>query len=369
VRCDGRLHGQRVFLVALSFLGGCVPVGPDHVRYDARPPALTDVYSYPSLIDSKAFTLGKDGALWIAEGDFGTLGARLHRVTSAGVMTDVHIPSFGCGPDAVAGGPDGSVWYTYTTPEDCYPVPDNKADYLGRVMPSGQIRLYKPPKASGGVEGVAVDIKGRVYVREYGTNKIAVRLQNGTFREYLIPGSKPTPLLQADGHGTVWFTDSAAIGNLTDAGTVTRYPLPRDCIDPVSLAIDHNLEPWIVSIPNKEPPRICHLNDARQILSVPVPKEVGWIGGLAEGPAGDVWFSAFNAVGRITRDGRVTTYPIPQSTFWWTAPPTTAGGPIITGGDGNLWLQTTVPGGTGFGEHLALGKFVVAAHNGVTSAR
>ncbi len=225
-------------------------------------------------------------------------------------------------------------------------------------MPSGQIRLYRVPGPRGDIQGIAIDTQGRIYVGESEASLIVVRSPTGVFQKYAIKGKNVTSL-NAGARGEVWFAGDNSLGEFHIGGRTVEYELSPHCSSPVSLIRDRNDKPWFVSRPNYDRSRICHLSDTGRIEEVSVPSAAGAVGGVALASDGDIWFSADRAVGHIQQGGHVVAYVIPQSSFPWTYTPTTAGGLIITAADRNLWLQTTVPGGTGFGENAALGKFVI----------
>lgn len=56
---------------------------------------------------------------------------------------------------------------------------------------------------------------------------------------------------------------------------------------------------------------------------------------LTVGPDGDVWFCGYNAVGKITGSGVITTFPLPIDRGNLRG--------IVTGPDGNLWFTTDYP--------------------------
>lgn len=64
-------------------------------------------------------TTGPDGALWFTEascirqsGPHCTVGNKIGRITTSGLVTEFPIPSEGSGPHSITTGPDGSLWFT-----------------------------------------------------------------------------------------------------------------------------------------------------------------------------------------------------------------------------------------------------------------
>jgi streptogramin lyase len=336
-----RLQSFALSAVTSALLVACT--GPDHVRFEGKPPAFTDFYAYGSLQAAKGQVIAKDGTLWIAEADFGSLGPRLHRVTPLGVMSDVHVPDSGCGIDGIGIGPDGSIWYGATG--SCAYVYNRSR--IGRLMPSGAVRLYAVPNDRAFMEGMVVDSEGRVYVGEPEAHRIIVRFPNGHFRKYDARGGE-TMETRIGASRSVWFTGDTSISQLESDGRVKTYPLPQSCGYPSWLATDDK-GVWFVPGLNRGRRVVCRLDNTGSLARIATPESAGFLGGITTDSEGGAWFSAEHSVGHILNGGRVVTYPIPQGFFPWPHQATTAGDFIIATPNRSLWLQTTPPGGTGFG--------------------
>jgi streptogramin lyase len=90
-----------------------------------------------------------------------------------------------------------------------------------------------------------------------------------------------------------------------------------------------------------------------QVTKFPISGEIH---ALAVGPDKLIWFLASSAIGRVTAEGSVSTFPLPVSTdkFVDTGRGVYDTHTLIVGPDQNLWFPYVQPNGTG-----AIGKYVV----------
>lgn len=157
-------------------------------------------------------------------------------------------------------------------------------------------------------------------------------------------GGKPTWVTAAS-DGSVWFSDPAttSVGRLEPSGAVTRYPFPIGRT-PGSLVVARDGSVWVTTVG----PAIARLTPNGHLVGYPIPKSEPFrIGGTGEvspaaltaGPDGAIWFHEVDAdrVGRITRDGKVTEYPLPDRDRMHTNPEGMA-----VGADGAIWFSETL---------------------------
>lgn len=121
-----------------------------------------------------------------------------------------------------------------------------------------------------------------------------------TMRTFELPaGSEPAGLV-ADKHGNLWFAETAhgRIGRINSAGEKYEFAIP-------------------------EPP-----GDAGpQMPSGPRPQT------LAMGPDGNIWFLAYNLIGKVTPNGQFTLFRLDGP----------GNGGLVAGPDGNMWVTQQVP--------------------------
>lgn len=157
-------------------------------------------------------------------------------------------------------------------------------------------------------------------------------------------GGKPTWVTAAS-DGSVWFSDPAttSVGRLEPSGAVTTYPFPIGRT-PGSLVVARDGSVWVATVG----PAIARLTRDGQLVGYPVPQSQPFrIGGTGEvspaaltaGSDGAIWFVEMDAdkIGRITGDGKVTEYPLPDRDRMHTNPEGMA-----VGSDGAIWFSETL---------------------------
>lgn len=191
------------------------------------------------------------------------------------------------GPFALTTGPDGAIWFA------------NNGSSVGRMAPDGTITSFRHVNLSR-PNGIVTGADGNLWLT---ADAALVRLTpDGTFTFFDPPGANPLrhPVLGADGN--VWFVNSGNdyVGRITPAGTITTFTGPA--VDrPSGITAGPDGAMWFTSEGFYE----------------------------QSGPNGfplpDPYWSG-SAIGRITSDGVITSFP--------------ATGPsaITTGPDGDLWF-------------------------------
>jgi virginiamycin B lyase len=181
-----------------------------------------------------------------------------------------------------------------------------------------------------------------VWVPEFDVGKIAQITEAGTVSEFPIPTAGAQPDWIAPGpDGNLWFTEfnHNTIGRVTPSGAVTEFPLtaPLATAPPDSTGFeaqgiaagpDGNL--WFAHAGANV---IGVMSVSGAILHVyPIPTANSDPMFATRGPDNNIWFAETNSnqIGRITMSGTVTEFPIP----------TANAGPrnLVVGSDNNLWF-------------------------------
>ena len=171
------------------------------------------------------------------------------------------LPSPYAGPDGIALGPDGNVWFS-----------ESEISKIGRITPQGDITEFG--------DGI-------------------------TF------GARPLSLVVRD--GALWFSEAAGnrIGRITMDGKVTEYPIPSHDSQPRAMVTHPDGSIWFVETSTNALGRIDR--DGR-ITEHPVPTPNASLRGVTVGADGDLWYTAnfANKIGRMAPDGVVRgEYDIP----------------------------------------------------------
>ncbi len=120
----------------------------------------------------------------------------------------------------------------------------------------------------------------------------------GGIAEYPVPTAESAPEGMTVTGGTAWFAeaDTAKIGEVTEGGSITEYPVPSKQYDS------------------------------------------GILQGITAGPDGNLWFTTYSYIGRMTPSGSFTFYPITAYNGAYD---------ITPGPDGNVWF-TEIGGIVGY---------------------
>ncbi|MGH2486193.1 MAG: virginiamycin B lyase family protein, partial [Ktedonobacterales bacterium] len=206
----------------------------------------------------------------------GSGGGSGHANGHPGTVKELSLPQSANIPGGITTGPDGNLWLT----SPCGSVLD-AADCNGsqilRVTSSGQVSQF-PLSTTGDPEGIAAGPDGNLWFGMFRVNaasSIARITPSGTITEFPLQVYDEATSITAGPDGALWFTESEAnrIGRITTSGQTTFYPLSSGDYKP---------------------------------------------SGITTGPDGNLWFTvAVNGgganVGRITPDGTITEYNIPNS--------------------------------------------------------
>jgi len=264
----------------------------------------------PSGYGGNALATGPDGSLWFTNNAAGSIGS-IGRITPAGRVRTYPVPTSpslpnGPGLFAIAAGPDGNMWFT-----------GFYGNLIGRITPAGDVTTFPvpgPPDAVNGVApyGIAAGPDGNLWFTMDFVNAIGRITPDGRITQFPIPApgaTGPTPitaspeclmcgyLITAGPDGALWFTVPAAsrIGRITTEGVVTSFPVPT--VAPPATTVN--------------PISVADITSATD---------------------GSLWFTQpdDNQIGRITTGGVVTEFTIPVANSYPT---------MITPGRGRtLWF-------------------------------
>jgi virginiamycin B lyase len=190
------------------------------------------------------------------------------------------------------------------------------------------------------------------------------RLVPSTFAEFPVPGAPEAPLqlpnqvvgahITTGPDGNVWFTHNAdrAVGRIAPDGSVTEFPLASDIDAQYSITAGPDGNLWLgtghfsPTFPNDQIFILRMTPDGNQTYFRARPDDISpndffaTFYGPTAGPDGGLWYHAGfytspneDLVGRITPDGTVTNFIIPQFDGFFSA------GGITPGPGGDLWLR------------------------------
>ena len=238
--------------------------------------------------------LGSDGALWFTE-----INQGIGRMTPSGTFSNFSV-SPGGQPLDIVSGPDGALWFT-----------ESYDDKIGRLTTDGQLTetlLCSSGCGEGQIEpwDIVSGPDGALWFTEYETNAIGRMTTAGAISTFPLGGSMTHPLgLTVGPDGALWFTDASGIGRMTTAGVATQMAT----VDSYEITTGPDGNLWF-GVSSSD--QVGKMTTAGQItlFQVPVgcyPQE------LAPG-LGAVWFGCYylDELDRITPNGTLTVFPIPS---------------------------------------------------------
>jgi virginiamycin B lyase len=191
----------------------------------------------------------------------------------------------------IAGGLSKDLWFG-----------SSSLNAVVRFTTKGVATTYPIPTQSAGPDGIALGPDKRMWFNEWQAGNVGAINANGKISEYALgfsPSESVEMILGPDNN--VWLpTDANGIVKVTPKGSVTRYNLPKggNASQPTALTVGADKNIWFYE----------------------------WFGPCAGG--------SFTGIGKITKTGRVTYYPVGQNGN---------GFGIASGPDKRIWFAD--PGG------------------------
>lgn len=265
-----------------------------------------------------AIAKGPDGALWFTE----SIGNRIGRITTSGEITEFVIPTPGRLPIGIVAGPDGAIWFT-----------ENGANRIGRITISGAVTEYAlPHDGNAGPGTIIVGPDGALWFTEQYGNRIGHITTAGQVTEWNVPTPNATPWGMTVGpDDNIWFTelDGSKLGRITGSGAITEFALPHTGGRPNNLVSGPDGALWVAEFNGN---RITRVTVAGAAKEFPLTGSIG-PDSIVVGPDGALWFTEYAAggLGRITTSGELSEFDIPSGS-------SSAPSGIVVGPDGYLWF-------------------------------
>ena len=242
--------------------------------------------------------------------------------------------------DAIARGPDGSVWISAahsivrfnaagrrtvfrrgvaSRPGDLLPATDGSVWYtvahgIDHLSPSGRVHHYRRglPRRSE-LSTLARGPDGNIWFVDHGARAIGRMTGSGRVHEYVrgVPRRADIAAIAAD-RRYLWVTDgSGAVLRVSTRGRIRRFT--RDLgakADPFDITRGPDGAMWLTEFAAQ---RIARITQAGRITTYPVHDDPA---GITSGPDGALWFTTASAsssdtaagVGRITTQGAVNQF-------------------------------------------------------------
>jgi virginiamycin B lyase len=207
-------------------------------------------------------------------------------------------------PESAAGivaGADGNLW--------CSQLPGR----LWRITPTGVLQEFPLPTPDCLPVSIASGGDGTIWLAELGANRIAHVTVQGDVTEFDVEDCRPLAIA-AGPDGAAWFVDvdHSRLGRIGPDGKLSFVPRPGGHVPHRGLVCGPDKNLWMVGDAG-----LVRVNLAARRLrngSIIELRTEKWPGRLAVGPNNDLWFTERNdpAIGRITSDGTIKRFAIPQ---------------------------------------------------------
>jgi len=258
---------------------------------------------------------GPDGALWFTE----SYGNKVGRITTLGHITEYPLPTSQSYPFGITAGPDGALWFT-----------ESDANRIGRITASGFVTEYPVPTTYSYPLGITAGPGGALWFTEFG--KIGRITTSGVITEYPLPTGDSYPTgITAGPDGALWFAEfyGNRIGRITTSGVITEYAVLTSDSYPMQITAGPDGALWFNEIYRN---LIGRITASGVIIEYPTPTSDSHPARITVGPDGALWFAerGTNQIGRITTSGVITEYPTPTSDSYPYG--------ITVGPDGALWF-------------------------------
>jgi streptogramin lyase len=221
---------------------------------------------------------------------------RVARITPQGVITEFVVPGFAF-PKAITAGPDGNVWFT-----------GGSNGKIGRITPSGAIRMVRFSAAQDTAGGITTGPDGNIWFTGSSENKVwRFDLATKVLTSFDIPTASAFPRDIITGpDGNLWFLEGAGrIARITPSGQITEFTEPLSLPFAVTAGPDGNV--WFVERFSQRIGRVTPSGQFTFFTTV-----LHTLESIVTGPDGNLYFTSFadDRLGRITPQGVITEMPV-----------------------------------------------------------
>jgi streptogramin lyase len=278
----------------------------------------------------------------------------------------------------IASGPGRALWF-----------PDHTTSDIARFELTGKVTVWPTPTPNADPQAIAVAPNHSVtWFTEHATNCVGKITTTGVIIEFATSVSPLQSVLALTGtraSGDVWFgTDFNGIGRIAPTGKVAFFDIADNSSQPTALTLDKKGNIWYVEwdgnsigyimptgggkafdvgLGEEGSYGIAFGPDGRIWFADPTNKRIGRINtngtglkyfssgltgdpdSIIAGPDGNLYFGEFSpAVGRITTNGAITEFPVPDKLGSF---------PVLSltiGPDGNIWFTNNA--------HSQIGKLI-----------
>jgi virginiamycin B lyase len=282
----------------------------------ALTPTVTHYPTDSALSGPNAIAAGPDGGIWFTELN----GRAIGRMTVEGTQTLHTLIPGASGPYSITAGSDGAMWFVAQGPS-----------IVGRIDSSGGILTKALANPTANPFDIASGPDGALWFTERVTPKAIGRIPAST--PLATPDESRTttnaPSYIASGpDGNLWFTDynGQRIGRMTTAGGTNYFPVTPPTANPEDITAGPDGALWYYEDNPTDVVRIA-IDGTQTPFALPAGAAPF---ALTAGPDGALWIASFDQIIRMTTDGSTQSFSLPAGV---------GATSITTGSDGNMWFN------------------------------
>jgi len=259
-----------------------------------------DVTSFtpPGVTFARTITSGPDGNIWFSgyESTDSGLVPLLGRLDPDTEVVTIYTTGLTALPVVLTPGPDGDVWFA------------DQYGGLGKVAPDGTVTSFDLRTTPYLDEPLTFDSDGNLWTTAWPvpggpTPGRLVRTTPGGIQTTFPVGGQQPVSVEVGTDGNLWFADTRAIGRMTPAGVVTRFP--NDFVTgarDLTVGGDGNI--WFAANGSSRIGRVTPAGDIGLFRHA----SAATARDLVLGADGNIWYGDGNVVGRVRPTGVIRTF-------------------------------------------------------------
>ena len=262
--------------------------------------ALPNANSGPTTV-----AVAANGDVWFTEGS----GNRIGRLKAeGGGIVEYPLPQPNSSPRIIALGADGNMWFS-----------EHTGNRMGRITPAGVLAEFAIPTEASQPRAIALGADGNIWFGEFAGGKVGRITPKGEITEFALPTQNSGPRALAAGpDGNIWVSEYRAsrITRITPRGEITEYVLPRPNSGPGDITAGADGAMWFVELSGNmdgvqaDGSRVGRITMDGKVTEFELPEKSPSPINIAVGPDRNVWYTRGQKVGRVTRDGKITEFDL-----------------------------------------------------------
>jgi virginiamycin B lyase len=245
------------------------------------------------------------GRVWFTQSS----GNRIGRMNADGTgLTEFSLPHPDSGPRIIALGSDGNMWFS-----------EHTGNRMGRITPAGVITEFDIPTAASQPRAIALGADGNIWFGGFASGKVGRITPQGAITEFALPTPDSGPRALAAGpDGNIWVSEYRAsrIARITPNGEITEFALPRPNSGPGDITAGADGAMWFLELSGNmdgvqaDGARVGRITMDGRVSEFALPEKSPSPINIAVGPDRNIWYTRGSKAGRVTPDGKITEFEL-----------------------------------------------------------